>query len=194
MATILNDLIDLSRARRGGGISVDVAPCELSSIALTVVEEMRSTHEGADIVSRSVGNLEGAWDSGRLQQVMSNLLGNALRHGEPGGAVTLTLDGSAPEVVKIAVHNQGQIQPEVRSRMFEPFSGSSTYRRGQSDPPSRETASRDGLGLGLYIVSQIVRAHGGKVDVDSSASSGTTFLVSLPRGQAALPGPGFSGQ
>jgi signal transduction histidine kinase len=194
MATILNDLIDLSRARRGGGINVDVAPCELSSIAATVVEEMRSTHEGADIVARSIGNLEGAWDSGRLQQVMSNLLGNALRHGAPGGAVTLTLDGSAPEIVKIAVHNHGQIQPEVRSRMFEPFSGSTTHRRSQSDPPSRETVSREGLGLGLYIVSQIVRAHGGKVDVDSSASAGTTFLVSLPRAQAALPSTGISAQ
>jgi signal transduction histidine kinase len=183
MASILNDLLDLSRARLGGGISVNAAPCELSTMAATVVEELRSTHEGADIVVRSVGDLEGKWDSSRLQQVMSNLLGNALHHGEPQGVVTLTLDGTSSERALIAVHNAGEIPVDIRQAMFEPFAGWSARVRQGSESGSRDAlVGREGLGLGLYIVDQIVRAHDGEVHVESTETSGTTFRVALPRG------------
>lgn len=182
MATILNDLLDLSRARRGAGISINPTSCELTMIAATVVEELRSTHEAADIVVRSVGNLEGDWDSGRLQQVMSNLLGNAIRHGKAGGVVVLTLDGSSTEWVTIAVHNEGVIPADVRHAMFEPFAGSSTRALQGNDSERRDLImTREGLGLGLYIVDQIVCAHGGKIEVQSSEDAGTTFRISLPR-------------
>jgi signal transduction histidine kinase len=183
MATILNDLLDLSRARLGGGIRVDAVPCELSTMATTVVEELRSTHEGADIVVRSVGNLNGTWDSGRLQQVMSNLLSNALRHGKPRGVVTLTLDGTSSEQASVAVHNEGEIEAEARQAMFKPFAASPGRARYGSDPPGRDAlVARDGLGLGLYIVDQLVRAHEGRIEVQSSETTGTTFRVWLPRG------------
>lgn len=183
MATILNDLLDLSRARHGAGISITATWCELTVMAATVVEELRSTHERADIVVRSVGNLEGNWDSGRLQQVMSNLIGNAIRHGRAGGVIVVTLDGSSTEGVTLAVHNEGVIPTDVRQAMFEPFAGSSTRDRPSNESERRDlVVARDGLGLGLYIVDQIVRAHGGKIDVESSEDSGTTFRVSLPRG------------
>jgi signal transduction histidine kinase len=185
MATILDDLVDLSRARLGGGIGITTAECELASIAATVVDELSTSSDGteAEIVVKPRGELRGVWDGGRLQQVMSNLLANALSHGPTDSVVTLSLDGSRSERLEISVHNQGTIPKEVQANLFEPFSGASRTKarpNGATSAPSRER-----LGLGLYIVNQIVQAHGGTIDVDSSEARGTTFRVILPRTTSA---------
>jgi signal transduction histidine kinase len=103
-----------------------------------------------------------------MAQVVSNLVGNAITHGAPGEPVRVSLDGDADEL-RLTVWNAGtQIPPEMLPVLFEPF------RRG--------AASRGrGLGLGLYIVKQIVTAHGGDIDVHSTAENGTTFAVRVPR-------------
>jgi signal transduction histidine kinase len=114
---------------------------------------------------------------------MSNLLANALSHGPTDSVVTLSLDGSRSERLEISVHNQGTIPKEVQANLFEPFSGASRTKarpNGATSAPSRER-----LGLGLYIVNQIVQAHGGTIDVDSSEARGTTFRVILPRTTSA---------
>jgi signal transduction histidine kinase len=188
MTGILDQLLDLSRARLGGGIPVERHRCDIGELAELVVEELRpNTGEGLLVVS-SRGDLRGEWDSGRLQQVLSNLLGNALRQGSPGCPVTLTLDGEDAERASVSVHNHGAIPKGIRDRLFEPFVGAVTARRGGSSTASGAEGSAsvkkdrsDSLGLGLYIVQQVVLAHGGLIDVSSDPSRGTTFGVSLPR-------------
>jgi signal transduction histidine kinase len=182
MAAILSDLIDLSQARLGGGITVQPNPCELNNLAATVVDELLLVQHAAQIVVEPKADLRGLWDGQRIQQVLSNLLTNALRHGEAGTTITLVLDGTAPERVVLSVHNLGAVASEARGSLFEPFSGSSSspsYPAYRADDPL--TNQHGGLGLGLYIANQIVRAHAGTLEMESSDSGGTTFRVSLPR-------------
>ncbi|HTB75433.1 MAG TPA: ATP-binding protein, partial [Polyangiaceae bacterium] len=125
------------------------------------------------IVIEVVGSAVGEWDRDRLLQVFSNLVGNALHHGSEGAPVVIRCDGVAPELVDVSIHNGGVVPAEVLPVMFEPFRGNARYQRTR------------GLGLGLFITQQIVHAHGGQIDVRSTASEGTRFAVTLPRGEAA---------
>jgi signal transduction histidine kinase len=172
---MIEQILDFTRARIGGGIPIQPAPVDLQSLAGQLVEEF----EGAapqQIHLESVGDTRGEWDDDRLAQVISNLLGNAVDHGDPNQPVRLKLDGSEPDVVRISVWNAGAVPEDLLSSMFDPFRGATV----------KGTAQRSkGLGLGLYIVQQIVQVHGGNIEVRSSASEGTTFLVSIPR--KALP-------
>jgi signal transduction histidine kinase len=126
----------------------------------------------------SVGDLEGQWDADRLSQMLSNLVGNACQHGDPGTPVRIGLDGTRPETIRIEIVNQGVIPKEYLPQIFEPMR--SNERRARRDGSS-------GLGLGLYITREIARAHGGKISVESNASSGTRFIVELPRRSASDP-------
>jgi signal transduction histidine kinase len=135
-----------------------------------VVENMQVLHPDRAIVLQTSGSSRGRFDPDRALQVVSNLLGNALRYSPTGTPVTVSLQ-SAGEGLWMSVHNQGEPIPEsVLPRIFEPF------ERGVPD----ETGRSAGLGLGLYIVKQIVAAHGGKVEVVSSPGAGTTFKVLWP--------------
>src|SRR5205085_6227526 len=100
------------------------------------------------------GDRTGNWDGERLAQVVSNLLGNALQHGAATGVVRVVIDGTRTDAVLIRVENSGTIPPDLLPQLFDPF------RRAQ-----RQAGRTEGLGLGLYIVQQIVLAHGGSVDV-----------------------------
>ena len=113
----------------------------------------------------------GAWDGDRLTQLVSNLLSNALAHGEGEGRVSVVIDGSAASAVVATVANAGVVAPGLLPRMFEPF-------KTQED---RKHERSSGLGLGLYISEQIVLAHGGTIEVTSSPTEGTRFSVRLPR-------------
>jgi signal transduction histidine kinase len=178
MRQIIEELLDMTRARLGGGIPIQRRNVDLLTIAKTAVAEAEAAHParkielhcGADMQS----DMQGQWDGGRLEQVLSNLLGNALRHGSPDSPVVVHLDGDA-ESVSLSVHNGGHIAPELLPRVFDPFQ-TSRASRGQGD----------GLGLGLYIVQQIVLSHAGEVDVRSDPSEGTTFSIKLPRRPSAV--------
>ncbi len=113
--------------------------------------------------------MHGAWDAGRLAQLTANLLGNAVQHGTPNTDIEVTLDGADPAGVWLQVTNEGSIAASSLTRLFDPFRTAAE----RSDPSQ-------GLGLGLYIVQQIARAHGGEVSVNSTAGR-TTFRVWLPR-------------
>jgi signal transduction histidine kinase len=104
----------------------------------------------------------------RLEQVFSNLLGNAVRHGAPG-SIAVTLRGGDSDCVEFTVHNAGAIPEDVVNNIFDPFRS------------SERRARAEGLGLGLYIVRQIVLAHGGSIEVTSTQEAGTTFRVALAR-------------
>lgn len=170
MRQIIDELLDMTRARLGGGIPIEPRPADLLQITKSVVSEMETAHPERRVQLQVDGEFSGTWDAPRLEQVISNLLGNAVRHGAPDSAVKVTLKGDAERVV-LCVHNAGHIPPQLLPRVFEPFQSS-----------NREPRSRaGGLGLGLYIVQQIVLAHGGSVDVQSTPNDGTTFHVVLPR-------------
>jgi signal transduction histidine kinase len=169
MRQIIEELLDMSRARLSGGIPIERRSVDLLALARTAVAEAEGSHPDRKVELRCDGDMQGQWDAGRLEQVLSNLLGNALRHGAKDRPIVLRLDGE-PDFVNISVHNGGHIAPELLPRVFEPFQ-TSRASRGQGD----------GLGLGLYIVQQIVLSHAGEVDVRSDPTEGTTFSLRLPR-------------
>lgn len=168
MAAMIDDLFDLARARLSGGIPLERQAANLSSVVKKVVTELRQVSPTRVIEVVSEGEVDGVWDSRRLEQVVSNLVGNADRHGTPETAIHVNLRGGADDVV-LSVHNEGVIPSDVLPQLFDPF------RR------SNQRGSREGLGLGLFIVHQTVMAHGGRIEVRSEPSLGTTFDVTLPR-------------
>ena len=165
---MVNELLDLSRARLAGGIPVERADADLAPLATRVVSDVATTHPTRTISLETSGALAGRWDAARLEQVLANLLGNALTHGSEDSQIFVRLVDLG-EGVDLSVCNDGVISPDLVPLLFEPF------RRGAG---VRKTT---GLGLGLYIVDQIVEAHGGRVTVESSRERGTTFRVFLPK-------------
>jgi sigma-B regulation protein RsbU (phosphoserine phosphatase) len=171
MSRMITDLLDFTRARLGGGVPLQRRPAELVELVRATLEEFEVTHPGRVVLSHAGGPYTGEWDPDRLAQVVSNLVGNALQHGAADTPVQVVLREEGAELV-LSVTNQGPPIPEaLLPHVFDPF------RRATSSP-------RQGLGLGLYIVQQLVLAHGGSITVSSDAASGTTFTVRLPRGPA----------
>ena len=138
-----------------------------------VLDEIEASHPDRVLRFDSDGDLRGEWDAGRLAQMVSNLVVNAVQHGDE----TAPIDVSArvqDEELTFAVHSQGAAIPqEDLGNVFEPMV------RGESAATTRK--SPEGLGLGLFIVREVATAHGGNVSVSSSQDEGTTFTVRLPR-------------
>jgi signal transduction histidine kinase len=171
MAALIQDILDYTRGQAAGGIPIVPRPVDMREICLAMVEEMSLLHADRTIELQVGGDLRGQWDRGRIEQVLSNLLANAVHHGE--GAIRVSAEGNASEVL-VRIYNRGNpIPPDQLPDLFEPF------RRGPN--------SWIGLGLGLYIVREIMRAHGGTVEVESSAERGTTFTTRWPRRLATTP-------
>jgi signal transduction histidine kinase/GAF domain-containing protein len=170
MKEMIDTLLDFTRMRFLGRFSLSTVPADLGDISRGEVDEMRGIWPEQLIELEVRGDVRGEWDPARMAQVVSNLVGNAVTHGEHETAVHVSVEGDGHEV-KLEVHNWGPaIPPDVMPVLFEPF-----HRGRLAD------RSPWGLGLGLYIVQQIVAAHGGTVCVESTAEHGTTFRVRLPR-------------
>jgi PAS domain S-box-containing protein len=168
MARMIEQLLDFTRARMGGGILLVPRPGDLREICATVIDELQARHSGR-IRLTSRGEFQGQWDADRLAQVFGNLLDNALDHGSPESPVEVHLEREDSTAVA-AVRNQGATIPEgARKEVFEPF-------RRASDQTSRATR---GLGLGLFITREIVRSHGGTIEL-ASGNGETTFTLRLP--------------
>ena len=168
MSAIIDDLFDLARVRLGGGIAIEPNDTDLLSIVHRVISEHQQTHPARRFDVQQEGGLRGSWDERRLEQVLSNLIGNAERHGVREGTITVRAKGGGDGVV-FSVNNEGTIAPELLPVLFDPF------RSG------REKSSREGLGLGLFIVHHVIEAHGGSIAITSSEEAGTTVVVQLPR-------------
>jgi signal transduction histidine kinase len=167
---MIRDLLDFARGRLAGGIPVEPRPCDLQALCEEVVEEMQQAHPDRAIRFEAAGDLRGEWDPDRVEQVVSNLIGNAVTHGT--GPVRVTGRDEGDEVVT-TVHNQGPAIPTAALPiLFEPFT-----RPVQERPGARSK----GLGLGLYIASEIVQAHGATISVASKEGQGTTFTIRWPR-------------
>ncbi|QRK10835.1 PAS domain S-box protein [Archangium violaceum] len=176
MGRMISDLLDFTRGRLGGGIPLERTANDLVRLCHEVIDEFSVTHPSSDIRLEGDPHCEGQWDGPRMRQVLSNLLSNALRHAREGTAVRVKVHSRRGEV-ELSVSNEGApIPQELLPVLFEPF------RRGMSK--FRPAGS---LGLGLYIVRQVVEGHGGRVEV-STGEAGTTFTVRVPRGT----GPGSS--
>lgn len=171
MSRMIEDLLDLARGRLAGGIQIVREPLDLAGVVGRVVRESQAAMPGRAIEVRQQGSdFGGEWDGGRLAQVASNLISNALQYGDPAEPVCVELDGRDPEWVEMVVSNAGNIPAELLPHLFDPF-------RGRSGPGRRS----DGLGLGLYIVKELVVAHEGRVDVTSNPGDRTRFTIRLPR-------------
>ncbi|ABC81555.1 sensor histidine kinase [Anaeromyxobacter dehalogenans] len=166
---LIRDLLDLTRARLGGGIPIQPRPTELRQVAQQVVDELEPSYPDRPILVEASGNTQGHWDPDRIAQVIGNLVTNALKYGARGTPVTVGVAAEDGEVL-LSVHNLGvPIPAEIIPTLFEPGG------RAAPDPTGRS------VGLGLFIVERIADAHGGRVEVRSGEEDGTTFTVRLPR-------------
>jgi PAS domain S-box-containing protein len=176
MIEMIKSLLDFTEARFVGRLPITPAPTDVHELCQRVLAEYRATHPECTIAVEVEGDVRGEWDGGRISQVISNLVGNAIGHGDRTEPIRLSLDGDDANV-HIRVHNRGTpISSELLPMLFEPF------RRGDGDRPR-------GLGLGLYIVQQIVIAHGGSIEVTSTLEGGTTFVARLPRAKGSVVSP-----
>jgi sigma-B regulation protein RsbU (phosphoserine phosphatase) len=166
---LIRDLLDFTQIRAGGKLPVDRRSADIHVVCKQVVDELALNNPGR-LIHRPEGDGEGQWDPDRLAQVVSNLARNALSYGAAGTPVTVRSSGTG-DGVQLRIHNEGRpIPAETISTLFQP------YRRGE-----RRYDPERSIGLGLFIVREIVLAHGGTVTVHSNVVEGTTFVVDLPR-------------
>jgi signal transduction histidine kinase len=174
MSRMIKDLLDFTQAGLGAGMPLTPTSLDLKNLCQEVVGEMRAADPSRRFLFSHRGDLRGSWDAGRLRQVISNLLGNAVQHGTATGPVTLSVSDEG-STIAMAIHNEGPPIPATAlPTIFEPFV--------QSTSAQPQAQRRSGsIGLGLYIAREVVKAHGGSIEVESTEHGGTTFTVRLPR-------------
>jgi PAS domain S-box-containing protein len=174
MRRIIHGIIDYTYAQRDGIPIVVREGTDFHAVCERVLQEFRLLYPERAIAYEAEGNPLGTWDEGRLEQVVQNLLGNALKYGSAESPVSLRWSREGDHLsgeLMVTVHNEGTpIPPELLPHIFEPF------RSGER----HETSDSGSMGLGLFIVREIVRAHGGETSARSDAEHGTTFTVKLP--------------
>jgi signal transduction histidine kinase len=172
MAAMVNDLLELVRSRLGKDLPIEPAPMNLADATHAAIALACAGNPECDPTVIVEGDTQGNWDAVRLGQLLQNLIGNALQHGSTKRDVTVTLTG-LPDTVRLTVQNDGApIAEDTIGTIFDPLVRSADEELGQ---PSTS------LGLGLFIVKQVVDAHGGTIEVTSSEADGTLFTVVLPR-------------
>ena len=170
---LIADLLDFTQARLGGGLSVDPREIDLHATVAEVVEELALAYPHRELRHVREGARTCMADSDRLSQLVGNVVSNAMAYGEPGAPVTVSSAVGA-DVFRISVHNTGRMIPaEALPFLFH------LMVRGES-----ATSGSKNVGLGLYIVSEIAKAHGGEVMASSSAEGGTLFTAVFPMSRA----------
>jgi signal transduction histidine kinase len=167
ITNIVGDLLDLSRERHSGGIPVIPTETDLHTICRDVASEIATFAVDREIKVACEGDVTGVWDANRITQALSNLLGNAVKHGAPGKPIDVRVRSDEAHAI-VEVHNEGAIPTEIMPKLFQPFAVRAAHRR-------------EGLGLGLFIAKAIAQAHRGELQVASTAEAGTTFRLVLPR-------------
>lgn len=170
-ARMIRDLLDYTQAHLGGELPVQKRAADLTTIVRDVVEDMNAVNQGQRVLFEATRETMGSWDVDRMTQVVGNLLTNALQYSPAGTPVHVQLRRESENIL-LVVHNQGAAIPSDQlSRIFEPMRRATT---GTSNAAFRS------VGLGLYIVHHLIKAHGGTVSVTSTDDEGTTFTVVLP--------------
>jgi signal transduction histidine kinase len=173
MSHMITDLIELARVRLGTGIAISPGPTCMREICRKALEEMKASYPQRLFQLDCAEAIPGAWDGARMSQVLSNLLGNAVQHGAIHAPIIVTARHGS-NGVEVLVHNEGTpIAPHLIPKLFDfMFQGTP----GQRDADDNSTS----LGLGLYIAKEIVTAHSGTIEVRSTETDGTTFMIHLP--------------
>lgn len=172
--SVIEHVVDFTRVQSEGMMPIKPVAGDLVNQFVKVLAETRVRYPRRLLSMESTGNFHGYWDEGRMGQLLSNLLANALTHGAPDQPVTVRLWENA-EGVAFSVHNLGTPIPlKEQQLIFKPLVRGMVSGKG-------ERREATGLGLGLFICQEIVRAHGGHIALTSDAASGTTFTVTLPR-------------
>jgi signal transduction histidine kinase len=195
MNNLVERLLDASRIQLGRLV---LAPSrqDLVKIAQTVINEAEAADGGSHYIKLTApGELPGCWDAVRLEQVLTNLVSNALRHTPPKGIVEIrlhALEDDKGEQVKVQVIDGGPgIPPDQRPHLFDRYYQTGALTSGmlgdteaanRQGSPSALT-KKQGLGLGLYISRQIVKAHKGEIGIDANPEGGSIFWFALPRGE-----------
>ncbi len=167
---MIHDLLDFTQARLGGGLHVEIAPVDLQTLLGQVVDELQASYplRRINLEMPPMPNVEG--DADRLAQLFSNLLNNSLKYGQADMPVMVS-GHAEKQICALAVHNKGPpIPADLMPHLFSPL------HRG----PNKSCETDRSIGLGLYIASEVARAHGGSISVESTAEAGTTFIVHLP--------------
>ena len=168
MARMITQVLEFTRANLGGGFSLALAATNLDDVCRDIADEL-GLATSVPIELTVCGDVSGRWDGDRLAAVMSNLAGNAAEHAEAGTAATIALRDDGATVVAEITNRGACIPAHLLPEMFLPFRSGAA-----AQPPAGH------MGLGLYISSEVVRAHGGTLEVRSTDRT-TTFTVRLPR-------------
>ena len=167
---LVRDLLDFTRARLGKGLALDPVSIDLHATVAAQVAELAQAHPQARLVHVFGGDNQCTADADRLAQLVGNLVSNAVTYGSPEAPVTVTTTTDASRF-SISVHNRGEPIPNaLQESLFQPM-----VRGTESDSDARS------VGLGLYIVAEVARAHGGDVRLASSTADGTEFVARFPR-------------
>lgn len=173
MTKLINDLIDFTRTHLGAGLPVRPKHADIGQLCTNVVDELRTFHPERVIRLSGPSSLYTAFDSDRIAQVLSNVIGNAIQYGADDGPVLVTLADPEGETV-ITVTNQGAlIDAKKLVSIFEPL-----VRLARED--ADEYPAHGSLGIGLFIAREIMQAHHGSISVESTEGAGTTFTIKLP--------------
>jgi signal transduction histidine kinase len=172
MERMIRDLLDSSRIELGIALPLEIRKGDVDKSCSRIVEDFRAIHPSREIRYEPGDTGEVDWDPDRIEQVLENLMGNALKYSPERTPIRLAWTRTDGEIVIEVANGGAPIPSSLLPHVFEPF------RRG---PQLGSAGARNGVGLGLYIVSQIVRQHGGTISVQSSEEAGTKFTVKLPQ-------------
>ena len=174
MGAMVGDLLEFVRSRLGSNLPIEPKAMNLAQACQVALDEATAGQPHCAVTLLVDGDVEGRWDPQRLGQMLQNLIGNALQHGARKGEVKLSLTGTARDVT-LCVHNAGlPIAEDALATLFDPLVRSPSEDINQ---PGTSTS----LGLGLFIIKEVVDAHEGSIEVTSNAAEGTTFTVVLPK-------------
>ncbi|WP_456239135.1 sensor histidine kinase [Pseudomonas saliphila] len=163
--------MDFTESRLGTGLKISFGNADLAAISRQLVEEFRSVHHAHRFKHYVSGDCTGTWDRLRVAQICQNLISNAMQHGVAGGEIVVTCEGGDGNVI-LTVKNDGTPIPVAHQQEIFEISNRKHHMQGN---PNRN------LGLGLYIVKELVTAHNGRIHVESTESAGTLFSVMLPK-------------
>jgi signal transduction histidine kinase len=166
MAKMIEQLLDVARIR-ATGVTLAMQRANVYDVCTAIRDELETASSPGRVRLTCSGDTTAQIDVDRLSQVFSNLVGNAIQHGRADKPVAVHIAGTTPDAVTVRIQNYGAIPRERLKTLFEPFQTGG--------------GSQGGLGLGLYIASQFVQAHGGRIDASTGSGDETIFEFSIPR-------------